>query len=103
MKGESLLIEAYVSMVNRLPDIFTGKDEPQLVIGFDEANHLGETCDRGFRPSHILCESIRTYSRKGKASVWVAFASTTSKSKVADVSAPQPIGKHLLDISIWHY
>jgi hypothetical protein len=97
LEGEPFLTNAYANMLKVLPLIFTGGDDPQLVIGIDEAHPLSTMSTKGFRPSHILCRAINAYSRGGKASIWAVFASTTSQ--VAAFSAPQPIRKYPLDLA----
>ncbi|KAG0697370.1 hypothetical protein DFH29DRAFT_946530 [Suillus ampliporus] len=90
LEGESSVVEAYKNMLTALPQIFTSDDDdPKLVIGFDEAHPLSKMSSKGFRPSHILCRTIKSYCRDKDESVWVVFASTTSQ--VADFSAPQVI------------
>ncbi|KAG1775166.1 hypothetical protein EV702DRAFT_449659 [Suillus placidus] len=107
LEGESLLIDAFQSMVIAMPHIFApvksggkgkakakegegeGDNEPKLVIAFDEAHPLSKLSGKGFRPSRILGRVINSYSRNDDAPVWVVFASTTSH--VADFSAPQVI------------
>ena len=79
-------------MISHLSQIFQhGNDihKPRLVIAIDEAHPLKES-QKHFQPAHILCRAISRYSLyHPTASVWVVFASTTSK--VADFSAPESI------------
>src|SRR6267154_2469695 len=91
LEGGSSLLLAYTEMVTALRPFFTGdSDSPKLVIGFDEAHPLAKLSSKGFRPSHILCKIIHSYSSSYVSSmIWVVFASTTSQ--VGDFSAHQPI------------
>ncbi|KAG0700650.1 hypothetical protein DFH29DRAFT_930758 [Suillus ampliporus] len=94
LEGESFVVEAYKEMLTALPQIFTSYDDgPKLVIGFDEAHPLSKMSSKGFRPSHILCRTIKSYCHDKDTSVWVVFASTTSQ--VADFSVPQVIHNSL--------
>src|ERR1700709_397225 len=88
-------------MLEVLPLIFTGGDNPKLVIGIDEAHPLSTMTTNGFRPSHILCRAINAYSRGGKASIWAVFASTTSQ--VAVFSSPEPTRKYPLNIASCYF
>ncbi|KAH7919076.1 hypothetical protein BV22DRAFT_1134113 [Leucogyrophana mollusca] len=91
LEGGQAMIQEYRAMLRALPQLFgRSMDHPKLVIAFDEAHPLS-IMQKHFRPSHILCRVISAYSRlkNQRASVWVVFASTTSK--VADFSAPQVI------------
>ena len=98
MKGEVRLLSEYGHMLRTLKKLKKGHgNDPKLVIGIDDAHYLSQKNTMLFRPSSVLCRVINAYSRSGNGSIWVAFASTTSK--VADFSAPQPIRKYLVDIA----
>ncbi|KAH7905806.1 hypothetical protein BJ138DRAFT_1226872 [Hygrophoropsis aurantiaca] len=86
------MVEAYVKMLSARQHVIRPEEnEPQLAIAFDEAHPLSAWQGDKFCPSHILCRAISNFSRNPRQpqSVWVVFASMTSK--VADFSAPQAI------------
>ena len=97
MKGEVRLLSEYGHMLRTLEKLKGHGNDPKLVIGIDDAQCLSRKNPMLFRPSSVLCRVINAYSRSGNGSIWVAFASTTSK--VADFSAPQQIRKYLVDIA----
>ena len=87
------MIGAYDRMISDIPEIFDcdpNAHRPKLIIGIDEAHPLSENQKR-FQPAHLLCRAISVYSRYTSLtnSIWVVFASTTSK--VAGFSAPGAI------------
>ncbi|OBZ74768.1 hypothetical protein A0H81_05691 [Grifola frondosa] len=89
---ETVLRHSYRSLLDSFPQLFDEySDGPKLVIAIDEAHCLSEVVDNTWRPSHILCQTINTYScvKSRTESVWVVFASTNSK--IADYSAPATI------------
>ncbi|KAG2141144.1 uncharacterized protein EDB93DRAFT_639299 [Suillus bovinus] len=95
LEGESFVTTSYDNMLMVLQRIFTekkgevSKNDPKLVIAFDEAHPLSNMSRKGFRPLHIIGRMINCYSNRTIAPVWVVFASTTSQ--VVDFSAPQSI------------
>ncbi|KAH7903157.1 hypothetical protein BJ138DRAFT_1168488 [Hygrophoropsis aurantiaca] len=81
LDASAVMVDAYRHMLPALRDISEQtKDEPQLVIAFDEAHPL-----RHWNRAHQYYLSHQLL----RASVWVVFASTTSR--VTDFSAPQAI------------
>ena len=91
LAGQIYMNKAYDQMISDLPQIFdTDAHCPKLIIAIDEAHPLSEE-QKDFRPAHLLCRAISAYSRhiQSTASVWVVFASTTSK--VADFAAPEAV------------
>ena len=61
------------------------KNQPRIVIAFDEAHSLSQATSADISPSHILCRTIRWFSAHEKP-IWVLFASTNPR--IADFSAP---------------
>ena len=95
------MIGAYERMISDIPEIFDcdpNVHRPKLIIAIDEAHPLSENQKR-FQPAHLLCRVISVYSRHTSStdSIWVVFASTTSK--VADFSAPGAIRAFFPEIS----
>ena len=95
---------AYDQMISTIPQIFNSDNvhRPKLIIAIDEAHPLSENQNQGkkYQPAHLLCRAISLYSRHTQltASIWVVFASTTSK--VADFAAPGAIRTFFLKISL---
>ncbi|KAH7906207.1 hypothetical protein BJ138DRAFT_659186 [Hygrophoropsis aurantiaca] len=85
------MVTAYQSMLRAMRRISEQKrDEPELVIAFDEAHALSRwKLPHAYQLSHVLCRAINDYSflRYSPQSVWVVFASATSK--VTDFSPRQ--------------
>ena len=81
---------AYDEMTSTIPQIFNSDNvhRPKLIIAIDEAHPLSENQGKKYQPAHLLCRATSLYSRHTQltASIWVVFASTTSK--VADFAAP---------------
>jgi len=84
--NETAVTDAYMRMVESLPQLFTADHRPKVVVAIDDAHTLNRM--DGFQPSTILCSVISTYSRfksPWNHSTWVVFASTTLK--IADFAA----------------
>ena len=88
------MTRAYDQMISAIPQIFangTNIDRPKIIIAIDEAHPLSGRKEKKFQPAHLLCRAISLYSRYTEltASIWVVFASTSSK--VADFAAPEAV------------
>ncbi|KAH7884825.1 hypothetical protein F5I97DRAFT_1929649 [Phlebopus sp. FC_14] len=88
--GLNELRKAYADMLKALKPLFEGKgtNEPKIIFGIDEAHTL--CVGSKWRPADVLCRTINMFSQHPdhqKASVWTAFASTTSKA--GDFAAPR--------------
>lgn len=84
--NKTAVTDAYMRMVESLPQLFTADHRPKVVVAIDEAHTLNRM--DGLQPSTILCSVISTYSRfkpPSNHAVWVVFASTTLK--IADFAA----------------
>ena len=81
------LLTAYRKMAASIERVFADdSDHPKLVIAIDEAQPLTPVHNGTYRPADVFCRVINEYSHDQNHSVWVVFASTTSK--VADFSLP---------------
>ena len=93
---------AYDEMISMVSKIFNSSNvhRPKLIIAIDEAHPLGAKQGKDFQPAHLFCRAISLYSRHTQltASIWVVFASTTSK--VADFAAPGVIRAFSQNISL---
>ncbi|GBE88894.1 hypothetical protein SCP_1403020 [Sparassis crispa] len=88
---EQNMRNSYSNLIYTLDDLMGTTDDPKLVIAIDEAHRLSTMVNDRFRPSHLLCRVISAYSciRGYLGSVWVVFASTSSR--IADFSVRSQI------------
>jgi len=80
--AERKMNEYYIKMTGLFSNVFpagTNENVPKLVIALDEAHPLHES--KGFSRATVLLRVIKSYSTSTSInhSVWVVFASTTSK------------------------
>jgi len=75
------LIIAYEKMTVSLEKIFADdSNQPKLVIAVDEVHLLTPLLTQGtYCPADIFCRIVNEYSHHRNNSVWIVFASTTSK------------------------
>ena len=93
------LLNTVKELEEKHPELFTAltSDAPKVVIALDEAqclttiqNTLSEDGKAEWRPSHMFCRVIASFSNmRSTAAIWLLFASTNSK--IGDFSPPSKL------------